>query len=745
MPLSDAAVAGGALHAPSVAERLPELLQAVRSAPGGGSSCEAALAEVVELCKGHGGKGDPWKTMLDAGAVPLLVGLLRAGVPGRTQELAARAIDNLQTRFDDEVRDALGKAGAMPLLVALIRGEAPESPQEEAASRVIYKLAVSSILCSDVEKSSFTGAVPALVALIQERKGHSVLRNALGALCLLTVRDDDNENDALAAGVAPALLAQLEHIEEFPICIATLLLQGVNRLALLRPKGREAVLGAGAVSTLLALLQRPGAYIYHAHTVSVVLALLDLDDGDDKALLMNTLIPALLNSLATWPHSGAPSEQDGDGANTDLIREVINVLERTRDAEGPIARSLVTLMRSPSHLGRDALMDYLVLNCRSAIAMGSTGFIRHLLILGAASDLWSSSNAMPPSCPRRRQAREALESCIADRQKLLDATLDGEEELGVSAGLSALACAVASTPGTLGIAPRRMAVEMLSQEEYAQQLAQLILQDSELGASARRDAARLSRIISPGAARPTSNDDSSVSGRPAKRPRTLQQDFDRDIPGSLCFLVAGRQFFGCAHLIRSASCTLREAIDRLPGGDSTLGSAGRPLPVAGPASIPEDRLHALFLACMRHAHCDDSVAELGEAAAALWECARWLQMEDLMEECEEEVGRQLRACASGEESVRLLEEAALGMLRGGCQGKGLPAACGAAMVRWADSEAMRAVLGRIVEAGAGEEGLMVECMPHMVEAVAELAAVGREVVENSMQTDIFSEMAQRAA
>eukprot|EP00873_Tetraselmis_striata_P007154 jgi/Tetstr1/427418/TSEL_017582.t1 len=193
---------------------------------------------------------------------------------------------------------------------------------------------------------------------------------------------------------------------------------------------------------------------------------------------------------------------------------------------------------------------------------------------------------------------------------------------------------------------------LLGSRDYAARVAEALLRDDLLGASARRAAAALIReTLQVGQPWPPPSSDSP---RPTKRQRSMRDDFNRrDVPGSLCFSVAGQEFYGSAHLIRASSATLRDAMDAM---DSPASS--QPLPLTRPASIPEDRMYGLFLACMKHAHLEEGVATLGEDPLALWECARWLQMEELMAECE------------------------------GCCGEALAVACSEALLRWADAPAV---------------------------------------------------------
>eukprot|EP00873_Tetraselmis_striata_P003261 jgi/Tetstr1/423525/TSEL_014198.t1 len=730
MPSPTAAAAGSASEG-----RLPELLEAVRRAAAGGPACEAALTELLAtLCEGCDRDG-AIDAVLSSGALPTVMGLLRAGVPARTQELAARAVAQLSRLRYGRANYAIIQAGALPPLLALLRGGAPQSPEEQAAAAAIRSLAANP--CHPPVKALLAaGAVPTLVALLQGRRGHETLRHAVEILSDIACKGDEALGAVLEAGAAPAIVALVERVEQHPDALRHAVLASVQALAERGLVGRSAMLQAGAMPALVACLRKPMTHGYVVGTVDAIAVMLDPADADHRALLMATVLPLLMDKLATWPES--PGADSSGYDLTPLMHLMLHLLSKAGAAVGAITCALVALMRSPSVLGRDLLLGCVGKAGLSLSPKARNAFVKHLLVHGAAAELWSSAAARKGDQKIAEGAMAALASSISNRGRFFRTSHDDDddeeeeeeeeeaEEEGVKAGLAALVCAMLSTPGTLNAHGRLHAMELLCMEEYALHVASLMVEDSERGGSMRRNIARFSSAIRCGAGWGEGEGEADgdctsdrACGRAAKRLRALPEDFDRDIPGSLCFLVAGRRFFGSAHLMRRASHTLRQAMDALAGGGAARGTSQRPLPVVGPASIPEDCLHALFLACMKHAHCDLSVAELGEAPAALWECARWLQMEELMAECGVEAGRQLRACGSGEEAARTLEESLFGMLRGSCQGAELVGACGAAMVRWADVAAMGELLVRPKDAD-----LAVACTRGLVDAVAALAAEG---------------------
>jgi hypothetical protein len=106
-----------------------------------------------------------------------------------------------------------------------------------------------------------------------------------------------------------------------------------------------------------------------------------------------------------------------------------------------------------------------------------------------------------------------------------------------------------------------------------------------------------------------------------------------------------------------------------------------PISLHGPASIPEEQLHE-FVACMKHAYIEDSVTELGIDPFQMWECARWLQMDELIAQCEAEVAKMLLECVDFPQAAKMLESAVLGMLRHCSSDYVLAAACRKMLVRW---------------------------------------------------------------
>jgi hypothetical protein len=98
---------------------------------------------------------------------------------------------------------------------------------------------------------------------------------------------------------------------------------------------------------------------------------------------------------------------------------------------------------------------------------------------------------------------------------------------------------------------------------------------------------------------------------------------------------------------------------------------------------------------MKHAYFEDSVAELGVDLAQLWECARWLQMDELIAECEAEVTNMLLECDEALQAANVLEGAVFGMLRHCSSGAFLVAACGKMLVRWGSSDEVAKLLARL--------------------------------------------------
>jgi hypothetical protein len=115
----------------------------------------------------------------------------------------------------------------------------------------------------------------------------------------------------------------------------------------------------------------------------------------------------------------------------------------------------------------------------------------------------------------------------------------------------------------------------------------------------------------------------------------------------------------------------------LAGGGASI---PEPIPLQGPTSIPEEKLYETFVACTKHAYFEDSVTELGVDPFQLWECALWLQMDEMIALCKAEVARMLVECDDALQSAKTLEGAMFGMLRYYSSDDMLAAACGEMLV-----------------------------------------------------------------
>eukprot|EP00873_Tetraselmis_striata_P024737 jgi/Tetstr1/445001/TSEL_032809.t1 len=465
------------------------------------------------------------------------------------------------------------------------------------------------------------GAPVLLVALLQAGSGGDARPAAAAAeaISLLAREADSSVDDALAAaGVAPALVALLGE----PSACASAAARAIGFLLQADAVGaaRAALRAAGVAPALVAMLTKEGQsdwYYVHGLAAAYVLCQGGVSEPDCKTFRTH----AWMSSVAAAAPFVALQGQNARHLGRIFRRFTVETFDSVCLLP-PLADLIAAHLRLDEGEGAPfdsakptiqeliQLVEQLPSERSKYVTLAS-----HLLVLGAAPAVlyFCKRNPLPAD---QSKLRNALTGSIRNPGRILNAICSADDRASAAAAFGALACTMAACRGPQELPLLQQAKALLGSRDYAARVAEALLRDDLLGASARRDAAALIReTLQVGQPWPPPSSDSP---RPTKRQRSMRDDFNRrDIPGSLCFSVAGQEFYGSAHLIRASSATLRDAMDAM---DTPASS--QPLPLARPASIPEDRMYGLFLACMKHAHLEEGVATLGEDPLALWECAR---------------------------------------------------------------------------------------------------------------------------
>ncbi|KAJ4978365.1 hypothetical protein NE237_009145 [Protea cynaroides] len=173
----------------------------------------------------------------EAGAIPLLVGLLSTSDPG-TQEHAVTALLNLSICEDN--KRSIVSSGAVPGIVHVLRKGSMEARENAAAT--LFSLSV-------VDENKVTigasGAIPALVTLLGEgsQRGKKDAATALFNLCIY----QGNKGRAVRAGLVPTLMRLLTEPG------GGMVDEALTILAILasHPEGKAAIGSAEAVPVLV--------------------------------------------------------------------------------------------------------------------------------------------------------------------------------------------------------------------------------------------------------------------------------------------------------------------------------------------------------------------------------------------------------------------------------------------------------------------------------------------------------------
>ena len=261
--------------------------------------------------------------IIAAGAVPLLVAMIGSDIPytsksddclevarkvSYVQDVAAYALGNLAAGSQQN-NDAVMAAGAVPVLVTMLRSHQPKAQQIAAAT--LARFAKGSQHSSDAVIAA--GAVPLLVALLGSDQAN-VQTRAAHALAYVAASSQQSSDVVLAAGAVPPLIAWLRPMlpdflpddlhEDLHLAAATTLRSLAHQLAPGWQQSREAIMAAGAIPPLVAMLRSMNSLVL-AHEVAHILG--DLAIGcrqSQDAIVAAGAVPLLVALLsACWPNT----------------------------------------------------------------------------------------------------------------------------------------------------------------------------------------------------------------------------------------------------------------------------------------------------------------------------------------------------------------------------------------------------------------------------------------------------------
>ncbi|RWW21320.1 hypothetical protein BHE74_00004957 [Ensete ventricosum] len=197
-----------------------------------------AAAEIRLLAKCS---GDNRVCITEAGAIPLLVGLLSA-VDSQTQEHAVTALYNLS--INEQNKDKIIAAGAVTGILHVLKRGSMEARENAAAT--LFSLSVvdaNKVIIGDA------GAIEPLVLLLNEgsQRGKKDAAAALFNLCIYP----GNRGKALKAGVMPGLMGLLMHPQGDMVDEALAILAILSS----HPQGKVAIRAAEALPLLVELIR----------------------------------------------------------------------------------------------------------------------------------------------------------------------------------------------------------------------------------------------------------------------------------------------------------------------------------------------------------------------------------------------------------------------------------------------------------------------------------------------------------
>ncbi|KAG1680108.1 hypothetical protein FOA52_000221 [Chlamydomonas sp. UWO 241] len=154
-----------------------------------------AVATLLSLC---------CIAIFTAGAIPLLVQLLKPGPAAELQQDAAGALSALGRNAGNAV--TIAAAGAIPLLMQLLGPAAPARLQQNA-TLALKQLAANA---DNVVAIAAAGAIPPLVQLLGPGSLSDVKLTVVGLVWRLS-RNAENASTIAAAGAIPLLVLLLGH------------------------------------------------------------------------------------------------------------------------------------------------------------------------------------------------------------------------------------------------------------------------------------------------------------------------------------------------------------------------------------------------------------------------------------------------------------------------------------------------------------------------------------------------------
>lgn len=268
---------------PADRSKIENLLRKLTS--GSPEDQRSAAGEIRLLAKRN---ADNRVAIADAGAIPLLVGLL--SIPdSRTQEHAVTALLNLS--ICENNKGSIISYGAVPGIVHVLRKGSMEARENAAAT--LFSLSV-------VDENKVTigssGAIPPLVTLLSEgtQRGKKDAATALFNLCIY----QGNKGRAVRAGVVPTLMRLLTEpgggmVDEALAILAILSSHPEGKIAIGTAEAVPVLVGVigngsprnkeNAAAVLVHLCSGDQQYIVQAQDLGVMGPLVDLaQNGTDR-------------------------------------------------------------------------------------------------------------------------------------------------------------------------------------------------------------------------------------------------------------------------------------------------------------------------------------------------------------------------------------------------------------------------------------------------------------------------------
>ncbi|XP_061167170.1 ankyrin and armadillo repeat-containing protein-like [Saccostrea echinata] len=187
-------------------------------------------------------KPEHWKSILEAGGIPALVGLLHSDNEV-LQSVSASVIVNISEH--QEVREALTKAKAAPILIQLLN-----SPDDNIQSRVAIILSDIASIQGNQSLIAEEGGIPPLINLMDSEL-EEVLINTVNAVRVLCAGNPVNQ-DAVAENGGIAFLREFLTLDSEKLKAATAAC--IAAISAGNKKNQDALLEAGALEPLVEII-----------------------------------------------------------------------------------------------------------------------------------------------------------------------------------------------------------------------------------------------------------------------------------------------------------------------------------------------------------------------------------------------------------------------------------------------------------------------------------------------------------